>query len=143
MRDERFSQQGAQDFVSRINGDTPPTDRPLSYSLILDDDLRTSLRTGEWLIVAAISKGLNLVTPDEGKGDEWVKLIPGQVMEALLVHGQRIARNVLKETRRLVNQSTDLNGDRERILKNISGLMRSLSPPPKKTFELPPIPPRH
>lgn len=102
--------------------------RDLSYSELTDPDMRASLKVGELMVVAAVTIGVPLSLPDGDKGDEWLNLRLSRIMEALRLHGDPAARSVLKEVRNQVNGS-ELNGDRELVLKKISSLLASLGRP--------------
>ncbi len=134
MATERL-QDGVQSFVRRMNeGFQYPTH--LLYEKIGDPIVRAAVRTGELIAVAAISKGVDLPIPRAEGPDEWLLYLPQNLLRMLKSQGPDVAKDVLKEARRIVRASS-MNGDRQKVLDNISELLSTLRP---QVFKLPPLP---
>ena len=130
-----------EDIVNSLNVDNLSSGKDFSYPKTSDPVLRTSLRTGEFIHAAAVTKGVDLHVDEPVEGDEWLSLMPERLMPALRTYGEQIARVVLKEARKNVNRSS-LNGDKESVLGNLRDLLASLGRPkePKESLTLPAIP---
>ncbi len=111
----------------------------MSYTGISDPDVRTSLKLGEMLMGAAIQRGIHI--PDSMRNEDWLSMSAPNVFRHLVdYNGKTEARSALKQVRAFVKRS-GLNGDKSRILDQVSSLMESLKPP-VVTSRLPELPVR-
>ena len=114
----------------RISSQRIPQERfGLSYSRIPDESLRISLRVGELIFVAAATRGIHLSTPDDCKGDDWVRCTQDRVMEALRSRfDQHTITTILKRAGKIAKRS-QLNGDEEKVVEEIRGLITQVGRP--------------
>jgi len=102
------------------------------HYLDLDEDSRIGFRVGELIITAAVSEGIPMPTPNDGKGDVWINCTQARALDCLRHFDQHTITGVLKAARRIVNRSEHNNdSDKDKVKQRISELIKNVGKPPK------------
>ena len=118
---DRFT-EGTQSF----SGGTRGLSEGCMYADLKDPQTRADVRTGELIVAAAQSYGIDLPNVHTG-ADEWVGYLPDNLTLQLRDHGPRMARTILKGARGMV-VTTKFNNDQDRaqVLTTLRGLLYNL-----------------
>lgn len=125
-------------FIKGLNAGVPsPSELIVPYSKISDEELRVSLRTGELIVVAADRKGVQLSLAGTDESVDWLNFRSETVMGLLNRHDVKTVRKVLEEAKKQANDN--LNGDRDKVLELISGLISTVGKNGTVGLDLPSI----
>lgn len=120
MSKDRFT-EGTQSF-----GGARGLGEGCMYADLKDPQTRADVRTGELIVAAAQSFGVDLPNAHTG-ADEWVGYLPDNLTLQLRDHGPRMTRTILKNARGMVAK-TKFNNDQDRtqVLTTLRGLLYNL-----------------
>lgn len=108
-----------------------------NYSKIPDEQIRVDLRTGEFIAVAAIRRGIQFPIEEEGKGDEWTRCTPHRLVTHLQgILDQHTVTVILKEAKRIAHAS-QINGDNQAVASQLHRLIREVGRAKNTLPELP------
>jgi hypothetical protein len=121
MSKDRFT-EGTQSF----SGGTRGPGEGCMYADLKDPQTRGDVRTGELIVAAAQSFGVDLPNVHTG-ADEWVGYLPDNLTLQLRDHGSRMTRTILKNARgRVATTKFNNDQDRDHVLTTLRGLLYNL-----------------